>query len=347
MSAGPLPTIREVARLAGVSVATVSKTLNRSGKVSDDLQQRVTVAAQALGYAPHASARSLRSGATRILGLLVADLANPYFLKLVETIERLSSAAGYSVILCNSAEDPEREERHLAMLLSQRADGAFIIPTRQSWSGRLAALSSLPVPGILVDRQIDGLDLDSVTTDNITLGRLAARHLDDLGHKRVAVIMGSQDHQIARHRLDGFRAGFAERGVTLDECLIEKNNFTEETGYSAALRLLSIAEPPTAVFATNNHLALGLLRAIGERDISVPDQLSVVAVDELPWAGLVRPGITVATQPSEAIAETAVSTLLRRIGEGRSDALEDACRSIQLQPALIVRGSTAPFRRQP
>src|SRR6478609_4718789 len=203
MSGGPLPTIHEVARLAGVSVATVSKTLNRSGKVSEGLQERVTAAAQKLGYAPHASARSLRSGATRILGLLVADLANPYFLKLVENIERLSSAAGYSVILCNSAEDPEREERHLAMLLSQRADGAIVIPTRRGWSSRQAALTNLPMPGILVDRRVEGLDLDSVTTDNVALGRLAAEHLDDLGHRRVAVIMGSPEHQIARHRLDG------------------------------------------------------------------------------------------------------------------------------------------------
>ncbi|MDE5451759.1 substrate-binding domain-containing protein [Bradyrhizobium sp. CSA112] len=348
MSAGPLPTIHEVARLAGVSVATVSKTLNRSGKVSEVLQERVNAAAQKLGYAPHASARSLRSGATRILGLLVADLTNPYFLRLVENIERLSSAAGYSVILCNSAEDPEREERHLAMLLSQRADGAIVIPTRRGWSGRLAALSSLPMPGILVDRRIEGLDLDSVTTDNLTLGRLAAEHLDDLGHRRVGVIMGSPEHQIARHRLDGFRTGFAERGVTLDERLIEKNNFSEMAGHAAALRLLSRSTRPTAIFATNNHLALGLLRAVGERGLSIPDELSVIAVDELPWAGLVRPGMTVVTQPSEAIAETTVSTLLRRISEGRSGMDEDDNeRSIQLPPALVVRGSTAAIRKQP
>jgi len=344
MSGGQLPTIHEVARLAGVSVATVSKTLNRSGKVSELLQERVTVAAQKLGYAPHASARSLRSGATRILGLLVADLANPYFLKLVESIERLSSAAGYSVILCNSAEDPEREERHLAMLLSQRADGAIVIPTRRGWNGRQAALSNLPMPGILVDRRIEGLDLDSVTTDNVALGRLAAEHLGELGHRRVGVIMGSPEHPIARHRLDGFRSGFAARGATLEERLIEKDNFSEEAGHAAALRLLAHASTPTAIFATNNHLALGLLRTIAERGLSIPDELSIIAVDELPWAGLVRPGMTVVTQPSEAIAETTVSTLLSRISGGRSGLDEGDAKSIQLQPALVVRGSTAAVR---
>lgn len=339
MSVGTLPTIREVARLAGVSVATVSKTLNRTGKVSEPLQERVNDAARVLGYAPHASARSLRSGATRILGLLVADLANPYFLKLVENIERLSSAAGYSVILCNSGEDPEREERHLAMLLSQRADGAIVIPTRRSWKGRLAALSGLPVPGILVDRNLEELDLDSVTTDNLMLGRQAAEHLHELGHVSVGIVMGSPDHQIARHRLEGFRAGFGDRGVALSEQLIERNNFTEQAGHDAARRLLERPDRPTAIFATNNHLALGLLRAIGETELRIPEDISIVAVDELPWAGLVRPGMTVVTQPTEAIADMAVSTLLERIGEGRD--VDSETRAIVLQPKLVVRGSTA------
>jgi LacI family transcriptional regulator len=347
MSAGPLPTIREVARLAGVSVATVSKTLNRTGKVSADLQERVSAAARKLGYAPHASARSLRGGATRILGLLVADLSNPYFLKLVEHIERLSSAAGYSVILCNSAEDPKREERHLAMLLSQRADGAIIIPTRKSWAGRTLALSSLPVPSILVDRRLEGLDLDSVTTDNLAVGRLAAGHLHALGHRRVGVVMGSPEHQIARHRLDGIRAGLSEKGVWIEERFIEKNNLTEADGHAAALRLLTLPERPTAIFATNNHLALGLFRAIGEQGLSIPGDLSVVAVDELPWAGLVRPGVTVVTQPSEAIAEAAVATLLERIPESKSGVRAFEAKSTLLQPALVVRGSTAAVGRHP
>lgn len=342
MSAAPLPTIREVARLAGVSVATVSKALNGTGKVSETLQERVSSAARKLGYAPHASARSLRSGATRILGLLVADLANPYFLKLVEHIERLSGAAGYSVILCNSAEDPAREERQLSMLLSQRADGVIVIPTREGWSGRLAALSNLPMPAILVDRRLEGLDLDSVTTDNVMLGRQAAEHLYDLGHRSVGVVMGSPEHQIARHRLDGFRAGYADRGVTVEERLIEKNNFSEAQGHEASVRLLSRPDRPTAVFATNNHLALGLLRAIGDLGLSIPVDISVVAVDELPWAGLVRPAMTVVTQPSEAIAEAAVTTLLARIsGARQADRADRGC-SFVLEPKLVVRGSTAP-----
>jgi LacI family transcriptional regulator len=157
--------------------------------------------------------------------------------------------------------------------------------------------------------------------------------------------MGSPEHQIARHRLDGFRSGLAARGVTLDERLIAKDNFSEGSGHDAALRLFAQAQSPSAIFATNNHLALGLLRAITERGLSIPDDVSVIAVDELPWAGLVRPGMTVVTQPSEAIAETTVSTLLSRISDGRSGVGDDDAKSIQLQPALVVRGSTAAIRK--
>lgn len=338
MSGVALPTIREVARLAGVSVATVSKALNDSGKVSEALRERVEAAARTLGYAPHASARSLRSGATRILGLLVADITNPFFLKLVERIEQLASAAGYSVILCNSGEEAEREERHLGMLLSQRVDGILLIPVRDSWRGRVSALARLPQPLVLVDRMLDGLEADSVTIDNRMAGYLAGEHLVRLGHRRVAIVMGSPEHQIARHRLDGFREALATGGIALDEQLIARNCFNEEVAYRAVLSLLDHAERPTAILATNNHLALGLLRAVTDRALAIPDDLSLIAVDDLPFSSIMRPGLTVVVQPSAAIAEAAVSGLLDRIG-GRTP--EDGTRAVVLEPRLAVRGSTA------
>ncbi len=344
MAGAALPTIREVARLAGVSVATVSKALNGSGKVSEALRERVEAAARTLGYAPHASARSLRSGATRILGLLVADITNPFFLKLVEHIEQLASAAGYSVILCNSGEEAEREERHLRMLLSQRVDGILLVPVRDRWRGRIGALARLPQPLVLVDRMLDGLEIDSVTIDNRMAGYLAGEHLCQLGHRRVAMVMGSPEHQIARHRLDGFREAFATGGIALDEQLIARNCFNEEAAYRAALTLLDRVEPPTAIFATNNHLTLGLLRAISDRALAVPDALSVVAVDDLPFSSIMRPSLTVVMQPSAAIAQAAVSGLLDRIGD-RAPA--DGTRAVVLEPRLAVRDSTAAPRRQP
>lgn len=334
-----LPTIKDVARLAGVSVATVSKALNASGKVSDELKTRVAAAAQALGYAPHASARSLRSGATRILGLLVADITNPFFLHLVESIERIAGAAGYSAILCNSGENAEREQRNLQMLLSQRADGIILMPTRDTWPNRVATLSSLPMAAILVDRMLDGLDIDSVTIDNRMAGRLAAAHLLELGHRRIGVIMGSPEHQIARHRLDGFRDEIVARGVALDERLVCKDNFTEQAAHDAALGLLSCADRPTAIFATNNHMAFGLFRAVSDLGLAVPSDISIVTIDRLPWIGIAPAGVTAVVQPTDDIAQAAIATLQDRIA-GRADD-RARIRSIVLEPHLEIAGSTA------
>lgn len=334
-----LPTIREVARLAGVSVATVSKALNGTGFVSEELLARVVAAANQLGYAPHASARSLRSGASRILGLLVADITNPFFLTLVDALEKRASEACYSVILCNSAEDPERERRNLQLLLSQRADGMILVPTRDSWAGRIAALTRLPFPAILLDRRLDGLDFDSVTIDNRMAGALAAEHLHALGHRKVAVIMGSPEMAIARHRLDGFREAFARHGVFLEESFVEKMAFDEAAAFRAAQRLIARPDRPSAIIATNNHLALGMLRAVADAGLSVPRDLSVMAIDDLPWFDVIRPRVSVVVQPSEAMANRCMETLLERVRPANGRVLP--VEQIVLEPSLLVRDSTA------
>ncbi|BCH21450.1 LacI family DNA-binding transcriptional regulator [Mesorhizobium sp. L-8-3] len=340
MSGNGLPTIREVARLAGVSVATVSKALNGSGKVSEELRGRVSNAARQLGYAPHASARSLRSGASRTLGLLIADITNPFFLKLVEAIEQRASAQGYSVLLCNSSEDPARERNNLRLLTEQRADGIILVPTREGWPGRVAELSRLKPPAILVDRLLDGLEIDSVTINNRLAGELAARHLLELGHRRTGVIMGSPDHQIARHRLDGYRDAFVAAGADFRPGYIEQYAFSEAQAYEAAGRLLSLPERPTALFATNNHLAQGMLRGILDADLRIPDDISVITIDDLPWSGMLRPGLTVVMQPSDAIAEAAIRILLGRVTGGQQERAAEP-EQVVFDPALLRRGSTA------
>lgn len=340
MSGNGLPTIREVARLAGVSVATVSKSLNGNGNVSAELRARVSSAARQLGYAPHASARSLRSGASRTLGLLIADIANPFFLKLVEAIEQRASAQGYSVLLCNSGEDPAREQRNLRLLTEQRADGIILVPTREGWPGRVAELSRLKAPAILLDRLLDGLEIDSVTINNRLAGELAARHLLELGHRRVGVIMGSPDHQIARHRLEGFRDFFAAAGADLKPDCIAQYAFSESQAYEAAKHLLALPRRPTALFATNNHLAQGMLRGILEAELRIPDDISVITIDDLPWSGMLRPGLSVVMQPSEAIADAAIRILLARVTGGPEERAA-AQEQVVFDPTLVRRGSTA------
>ncbi|MCY6381839.1 LacI family DNA-binding transcriptional regulator [Hoeflea prorocentri] len=346
MAASSSPTIKEVARLADVSVGTVSKVLNRTGSISEPVRKRVQDVAESLGYAPNSNARSLRSGTTRLLGLLVADLSNPFFLQLVEEIELLASNSGYSVLLYNSAEDPVRERRNIHVLSTQRVDGVLVIPTREPWQGRTAFLSNLPCPTVQVDRLVDGLDAPSVVIDNRLAGRLAAEHLADLGHNRIGVLSGKSDHAIARHRVEGIRSVFAERGVMLDETLIIRDLFAVDTAREATLRLMASAKPPTAIFSSNNHLTLGALQALSNIEAQIPQDISIIGVDELPWAGPLSGGLTAVVQPSEMIAKHAVDSILKEAKSAtRQERHPDA--PVVLAPRLIVRNSTCAPRAEP
>lgn len=340
MASSSAPTIKEVARLAGVSVGTVSKALNGTGSISAAVRLKVENAARNLGYAPHPSARSLRSGATKMFSLLVADLANPFFLQLVEEIEQRASELGYSVLLYNSNEEPLREKRNLSALAAQRVDGVFVIPTRESWTGRAAAFAALPCPSIQVDRTLDGVDIPSVTIDNHLAGRLAAEHLIELGHHRIGILSGTLEHQIARHRVEALRSVMVEQGLTFHDARLMQKLFSVEEAKSAAIRLMKQPEPPTAIFSTNNHLTLGLLTGLSELGIRMPEDVSVVVVDELPAAGFLSGGLTTVVQPSGAIADAALASVLGEI-DIRKGKRDKPVISTVLKPRLIVRNSTA------
>lgn len=339
MASSSAPTIKEVARLSGVSVGTVSKALNGTGSISDGVRLKIVEAARTLGYAPHPSARSLRSGATKMLGLLVADLANPFFLLLVEEIEQRASDLGYSMLLYNSNEEPLREKRNLSALTAQRVDGVFVIPTRESWTGRAVAFAGLSCPLVQVDRALDGVDAPFVTIDNYLAGRLAANHLVDLAHRKIAILSGTTEHQIARHRVEGFRSTLAERNVPFDDAQLIQKLFTVEDARQAIIPVLQQPDPPTAIFSTNNHITLGLLQGLLELGLGMPDDVSVVVVDELPWAGLLSGGLTTVVQPSAAIADAAMATVLGAIGAKTGDATSDGTSTV-LKPSLVIRKST-------
>ncbi len=341
MASGGAPTIKEVAKLADVSVGTVSKVLNGTGSISAVVRKRVEDAAQSLGYAPHPSARSLRSGDTKMLGLLVADLSNPFFLQLVEAIEQRASAKGYSVLLYNSNEEPLREKRNLQALAAQRVDGVFVIPTFDPWPGRVVAFSALPCPIVQLDRILEGFDAPSVAIDNRMAGRLAAQHFIDLGHRRIAALTGSTEYQIARHRVEGLRTTMAANGLSFDETLLVQKLHTIDDAAAATFDVMGRKNPPTAIFSGNNHLTLGLLKGLSELELSMPDDVSIAVIDELPWAGMLAGGITTVVQPCGALADAALASILgdiagSKVGEPRTSG------ATILQPDLKVRRSTGP-----
>lgn len=327
-----MATIKDVARHAGVSYTTVSHVLNKTRPVSCDARQRVLAAAEALHYVPSALARSLRSKATGSIGLIIPNNTNPYFSEVARGIEDCCYAAGYSVILCNSDDDPAKQRDYLNVLLTKRCDG-LIVATLAQTDGEL--LRKMKVPTVLLDRAPKELSIDLVAVDNTAGGVLAAQHLLALGRRRIACIAGPQGLDISEERVAGMRRALADAGMTLPEQLLRYADFTSAGGYEAARALLSRGEVPDAIFCCNDLMAIGTLRAAAELGIAVPQALSVVGFDDIDLARFVHPPLTSVAQNTRRLGQLTAQCLLARIA--------DPARPIEHQtitPELHVRGST-------
>lgn len=338
-----MATIRDVARLAGVSVTTVSNALNRPGRVSAELSARVHAAVEKLGYSPHAAARSLRMRASGLIGMVVADITNPFFSELFEAVENAAAKAGFSMVLCNSGEAFAREERHMQMLRAQRIDGLILAPTGAISINRAAILADLAVPVALVDRGMVELGYDAVVLDNHRAGALATSHLIEAGHRRIGLINGPEVLRTAADRLQGYRETLLAAGLAVDPTLICDARYRENEAYTAAIRMLQRKDAPTAIFATNNVMTIGVMRAIADLGLACPTDVSVVGIDDFPWAGAFTPRLTTVAQPVAAMGKEVLNLLIERIQGVRTGPGETRV----LAPSLVVRESTArPNRRR-
>ena len=330
--------IRDVARLANASVASVSNVFNTPDRVSATLRARIGKVAAELGYAPNPAARSLRKGCSNLIGLIVADITNPFFTELVDVIERAASRLGYSVLLCNSAEDPAREQNHLDVLRAQRIDGLIMAPTGRPSRTIARSLATLRFPVVLIDRALDELGFDTVSLDNQMAASSAVLHALDQGHRRIGFINGSVRLRTAAHRLSGYRDALLSRGVPVDPAMIREAAFRERDAYEAAVALMSNKLPPTAVFAANNLMTIGLLRALSDLGLRCPEQVSVIGMDDFPWAEAFTPPLTAVAQPVGPMGEAALRLVLGRIG-GRCDGPPE---HVVETPRLVIRGSCKP-----
>ncbi|TCR67057.1 LacI family DNA-binding transcriptional regulator [Bosea sp. BK604] len=330
-----MATIRDVARLANVSVATVSNALNSSDRVSPELLARVRAAVEKLSYTPHAGARSLRKRSSGLLGLVVGDITNPFFSDLFEAVEDAAAANGYLVLLCNSSERTEREEAHLKMLRTQRIDGLILAPTGAASMNRAALLAQLEVPVVLVDRAMDGLGYDAVVLDNRKAGFEATSHLIGCGHRRIGLINGPEIVRTAADRMQGYREALLSSGLPFDPALVRDALFQERPAYDSLAELMALPQPPTAIFATNNLMTIGVVTALADRGLSCPEDISLVGIDDQPWADAVLPRLTVIAQPVRAMGETAFTLLAERIGGTR---LGPGTTTV-LAPRLVMRRS--------
>lgn len=327
--------IKQVAQRAGVSVSTASRVLGGHGYSSRDARARVEKAAAELGYEPHLVARSLKSRSSKMIGLVIQDITNPFYAFVAKGSEDVTRDAGYNLMLCDSEEDPRREQDSLRMLLQTRADGVVITPT----TGNVRTLSLLQQRGIAIvqaDRLVPGFRSDSILINNFGGAHQATKHLLDLGHSRIGIIAGPQSLTTGRERLRGFQSAMTDRGVTLDERYVMIGDFRRDSGYQLACKLLDQVPRPTALFPHNNVATEGALEAIFERGLAIPRDIAMIGFDDAPWAQFLSPALTVVSQPAQTIGAMAVEMLLRRLtGPTR----EDGPIATVLEPTLIVRGS--------
>ena len=331
-----MATIKDVAALAGISYTTVSHVLNKTRPVSEPVRLKVEEAIARLDYVPSAVARSLKAKSTATIGLLVANSLNPYFAELARGIEDYCERNNYCVILCNCDDDPDKQRSYLRVLLEKRVDG-LVVASAGGNAGLASGLAGVRTPMVIVDRSLEGIDADLVRIDHEQGAYLATRHLLDLGHRAIACIGGPAITSVAHMRKAGYLRALSEAGLIPNDDWMIESDFSCTGGYEAAGRLLS-GDRPSAIFACNDMMGIGVLRAAAERHIRVPEQLSVIGFDDVQMSRYVYPALTTVGQSILQLGETAAQVLLRRIATP-----QQAVEQLIVAPSIVLRESTGPY----
>jgi LacI family transcriptional regulator len=329
-------TLKDVAELAGVDVSTASRVLNGAGfRVREDTRQRVLAAARELGYQPNALARSLRIGRSNLIALLVPDITNPFFAELSKGAEDATSSYGYSLILCNTEDRGDTEEEYLRALRERQIDG-FLLATGHAGDIAARRLIDANYPVVLVNRRMRGVRTGYVVADDAPGARQAVSHLISIGHRRIAHITGYPHADTAVRRREAYLATMAAHGLgDIARELTVEGDFTLKAGQQAMERLLSLPEPPTAVFAANDMMALGALSTAREHGVRVPKDLALVGFNDIVLARLNSPTLTTVRTPIYEMGALAAQMLVKRVrGEDLSPA------GIVLKSELVVRESS-------
>jgi LacI family transcriptional regulator len=331
-------TMRDVARLSGVSTSTVSAVINGTVPVSSERKKRVLEAMAALDFQPDAIARSLKTGKTNIVGVVIPDITNAFYPEVVRGVEETAQLSGYSVLLCDSREDPETEKTQLTTLFSQRVDGVLLSCCANSTVHDIVIRRRFPI--VFVDRLPPAASEGTVCTDNVRAGHIAARHLLDLGHERIAMVAGNLDLSPHRDRLEGFRKAMQECHIPIRDEYLICGDVQIENGLVAGHRLMALKTPPTAIMVSNNKLSLGVLQAIDEKKLVVPGQLSIIGFDDYIWNKYFSPSLTSIAQSTHEMGKRSFQLLLQIMNRRPGEELPE--KHIRLAAELRVRNSTAP-----
>ncbi|MGV4982584.1 LacI family DNA-binding transcriptional regulator [Streptomyces sp. NRAIS4] len=348
-----MPTMADVARSAGVSVATVSHVLNGTRPVLPHTRQAVLEAIDALGYTPNTLARSLVTSRTRSIGLAVSAISNPYFTELLQGVEAAALQAGYSLLIADPHDDPGHERKVVQLLHERRVDGMIVAPSAHPRE-LVGYLRRHAVPTVFLDRLIDpdATDgaaagggagpapgevapwYDQVCTESAEPTARLVTHLAGLGHRRIALVAGLSGLSTTSERVSGYRDGLAVAGLAHDERLLVSGNSESAGAEEATAALLALPDPPTALVTANNAMTIGALRALGRHGLSVPDDIALCCFDDFAWADLFSPRLTAVAQPSRELGAQAVRMLLERLDEPRRPR-----RTVRLPCALMHRTS--------
>lgn len=328
-----MSTIRDVAKLAGVAPITVSRVINNDGYISVETRQKVEAAVKALDYIPNSLGPSLRSKRTQTLALVLSDITNPFWTTVARGVEDAANKRGYHIIIGNTDESPEKQEEYLLFLLKKQVDGFLFVPASYNASD---ILQKRRVPFVVLDRRFPSSEVDVVRCDSFGGAYGLTEHLIKLGHRQIAIITGRQDHATACDRVDGYLKAFAEADINASQ-QVYWGEFTQDAGYENTQKVLETHPRPTAIFAANNFIAIGVMRALRDAGLRVPEDISVVAFDDLPAAITIDPFFTVAAQPAYEMGQMATELLLSRLaGDSSRDYQE-----IVLPVEIIIRKSSA------
>jgi DNA-binding LacI/PurR family transcriptional regulator len=328
-------TIYDVAKEAGVSIATVSKVINGKGKISEETRGSVLAIMDRMDYQPSVIASALTGKKTFTLGLLVPDISNPFFAEIARAIEDQSQRYGYSVVMCSTDNKDDKVERYIALLLQKSVDG-IIIATGIDKINILEQLLSKRIPVVLLAREMPLVAVNTVVVDDYVGGSMAANHLLELGHKRMAVLGESAKVVSSRERIRGFRQTLEDEQIPFREEWLKYCDYRIEDGKLKALELLQTEDRPTAIFACNDMLAVGALQAAKEAGVKVPDELSIVSFDNTILATVTDPQLTTIAQPMDYMGKAVVDLIVDELKGSKSIKQRTV-----LRPELLIRESTA------
>jgi len=327
--------IKKIAKLAGVSTATVSRVLNGSDKVKDQTAEKVLKVADELNYRMDHVARRMKvkQSDSLVIGLIITDIDNSFFANVAKGVEDVAYKNKHVLMICNTNEDPGKEKFFLNSMLSEKVSGIIMVPT----SGNETFLKSINLEGfpmVMVDRKVKSMNVDTVSINNEAGGFQATEQLIKNGHRRIGIICGIKGLTNTEERFNGYKKALDESAIPFDEELVVFGNYVERGGREAVKKLIALDEPPTAVFSTNNLMTLGCLKELYDRKIRIPDEMALVGFDDSAWAEAMIPPLTTIKQPGYELGVNAAELLIKRLNNKNSSKL-----NIVLNPELIVRES--------